>query len=161
MLHVINCLFGFLSVLGCPLTPLIYNGCFIRYREHAKVSWLHSHCLPVCLCVRDREGERGRDSFFLLFYSFAWGQISFIWKIILDVFSLWKACDWGSLWLFLILWELLINLVLNWWHASEVHCRKLHITCVWGLRDPSCKPWLNTTDFHMFCICYQCLTFFL
>lgn len=43
-------------------TPLIYNGCFIRYREHAKVSWLHSYSLPVfgvcvCVCMSQREFE--------------------------------------------------------------------------------------------------------
>lgn len=50
---------------------LIYNGCFIRYKEHARVSWLLSHSLPlfgVCVCMREREGERGgeRELFYIL-----------------------------------------------------------------------------------------------
>lgn len=56
----------------------------------------------------------------------------------------------GTSWLFLIFWELLINMI------PEVCYRKWCITCVWGLRDGSLKIWLNMMDFHTLYICNWC-----
>lgn len=51
---------------------------------------------------------------------------------------------------------LLINMILNRWHVSELSYRKWHITSVWHFRDPCCETWLNTVAFYMIYICDWC-----